>query len=175
MGLFGNHIFIPDIPEFKDLKDQYDILLGGLGGRGFGDEGWYGKLPYSVDHNFKINTFYLAPYGLILSSAVEWISGYYWEKLGYVPFFDGFYAFPEGRGSQTTPSHLFVDLGIEKEFSLGSIGLPQTMAIDLRIDILNILNSQRPISYVKEDIPIFGQIWGRQQPRQARIMIRIKW
>ncbi len=175
MGLFGNHIFIPDIPEFKDLKDKYDILLGGLGGRGFGDEGWYGKLPYSVDHNFKINTIYLAPYGLVLSSAIEWISGYYWEKMGYVPFFDGFYAFPEGRGSRTTPSHLFVDLGIEKGFNLSSIGLPQTMGLDLRIDILNILNSQRPISYVKSDIPIFGQIWGRQQPRQARILIRMKW
>jgi len=175
MGLFGNHIFIPNVPEFKDLKDQYDILLGGLGGRGIGDEGWYGKLPYSVDHNFKINTIYLAPYGLILSSAIEWISGYYWEKMGYVPFFDGFYSFPEGRGSRSTPSHFFVDLGIEKEFKLSFIGLPQSMALDLRVDILNILNSQLPISYVKEDIPIFGQIWGRQQPRQARILIRIKW
>ncbi len=175
MGLFGNHIFIPNLPEFKDLKDQYDILLGGLGGRGIGDEGWYGKLPYSVDHNFKINTVYFASYGFVLSSAVEWISGYYWEKLGYVPFFDGFYAFPEGRGSRTTPSHFFVDLGIEKAFNLGSIGLPQTMSLNLRIDILNILNSQRPISYVKEDIPIFGQIWGRQQPRQARVQIILKW
>lgn len=175
MGLFGNHIFIPNLPEFKDLKDQYDILLGGLGGRGIGDEGWYGKLPYSVDHNFKINTIYFAPFGLVLSTAVEWISGYYWEKMAYVPFFDGYYAFPEGRGSRTTPSHLFVDLGIEKGFNLSSIGLPQTMGIDLRVDILNILNSQRPISYVKSDIPIFGQIWGRQQPRQARIMIRMKW
>ena len=175
MGLFGNHIFIPNLPEFKDLKDEYDFLLGGLGGRGFGDEGWYGKLPYSVDHNFKINTTYLAPYDLVLSSAVEWISGYYWEKMGYVTFFDGFYAFPEGRGSRTTPGHLFVDLGIEKGFNLDSIGLPQTMALDIRIDILNILNSQRPVSFVKEDIPIFGQIWGRQQPRQARILIRMKW
>ncbi|MFC2161403.1 carboxypeptidase regulatory-like domain-containing protein [Acidobacteriota bacterium] len=175
MGLFGNHIFIPNTAEFKDLKDQYDLLLGGLGGRGIGDEGWYGKLPYSVDHNVKINAIYFAPYGLILSSAVEWISGYYWEKMGYVPFFDGFYAFPEGRGSRSSPSHFFIDLGIEKEINLGSIGLPQSMALDLRIDILNILNSQRPISYVKEDIPIFGQIWGRQQPRQARILIRMKW
>ena len=95
--------------------------------------------------------------------------------MGYVPFFDGFYSFPEGRGSRTTPSHLFVDLGIEKSFNLAAIGLPQTMAVDLRVDILNVLNSQRPISYVKEDIPIFGQIWGRQQPRLARVLIRIKW
>jgi len=175
IGLFGNHIYIPDLAEFKDLKDQYDTLLGGLGGRGIGDEGWYGKLPYSVDHNFKINTIYLAPYGLALSSAIEWLSGYYWEKMGYVPFFDGYYSFPEGRGSRTTPGHLFVDFGIEKGFNLSSIGLPQTMALDLRIDILNILNSQQPISYVKSDIPIFNQVWGRQQPRQARIMIRMKW
>ena len=175
MGLFGNHIFIPDLPEYRDLKEEYDILLGGLGGRGIGDEGWYGKLPYSVDHNVKFNTIYFAPYGVVLSLAAEWISGYYWEKMGYVPFFEGYYAFPEGRGSRTSPGHSFVDLGIEKGFSLGSIGLPESLTVDLRIDILNILNSQRAVSYVKEDIPSFGEIWGRQQPRQARIQIRIRW
>ncbi|MGD2245359.1 MAG: carboxypeptidase regulatory-like domain-containing protein [Candidatus Aminicenantes bacterium] len=175
LGLFGNHIFIPDVPEFRELKEQYDFLLGGLGGRGIGDEGWYGKLPYSVDHNFKLNTTYLAPYGFIVSTVFEWISGYHWEKLGYVPYFDGFYAFPEGRGSRTTPGHFYFDLGIEKEFNLLAINSPETMTLHLRIDILNLFNSQKPVSYVKEDIDVFGQIWGRQQPRQARILIKLKW
>jgi hypothetical protein len=175
LGLFGNHIYIPDLPESKELKEQYDFLLGGLGGRGIGDEGWYGKLPYSVDHNFKLNTIYIAPFGVALSAVIEWISGYHWEKLGYVPYFDGYYAFPEGRGTRETPAHFFFDLGLEKGFGLGPIGLPDSMSLDFRVDILNLFNSQRPISFVKEDIAIFGEVWGRQQPRQARVMVKLKW
>ncbi len=175
IGLFGNHIYIPDIPELKQLKEHWDFQLGGLGGRGVGDEGWYGKLPYSVDHDFKLNTIYYGPFGLTFSAAFEWISGYYWEKLGYVPFFGGYYSFPEGRGSEKTPSHFYIDLGVEKEFKLQNLDLPQSPALTLRIDVFNLLDSQKPVSYVKEDIPIFGEIWGRQQPRQARVMIKIKW
>jgi outer membrane receptor protein involved in Fe transport len=166
LGLFGNHIFVPDLPGLEDVKEWADRELGGLGGRGIGDEGWYGKLPYSVDHNVKINMIYLAPYGIAISAAFEYISGYYWEKLGYVPFFGGYYSFPETRGIRKSPSHIYLDLGIEKEFF---------STLTLRFDLLNLFNSQRPISYVKEDIPIFGQVWGRQQPRQARMMIRLRW
>jgi hypothetical protein len=49
------------------------------------------------------------------------------------------------------------------------------MSLALRLDIFNLLNSQRAISFVKEDIPLFGEVWGKQQPRQARVMIKIKW
>jgi len=175
LGLFGNHIYIPDLPELKDYKDYVDWALGGLGGRGIGDEGWYGKLPYSVDHNIKINTFLLGPYGLAFSALFEWISGYYWEKLGYVPFFGGYYSFPEGRGSRKTPSHYYLDIGAEKEFKLQAFSFLKDISLILRFDIFNLFNSQKPISYVKEDIPIFGQVWGRQQPRQARMMIKVKW
>ncbi|UCE41070.1 MAG: TonB-dependent receptor [Candidatus Aminicenantes bacterium] len=166
LGLFGNHIYVPDIPGLEDVKEWADQELGGLGGRGIGDEGWYGNLPYSVDHNFKFNTIYLAPYGIAISAAFEYISGYYWEKLGLVPFFGGYYSFPETRGIRKSPSHFYLDMGIEKEFF---------SILTLRLDLLNLLNSQRPISYVKENIPIFGQIWSRQQPRQARVMIRLRW
>lgn len=166
LGLFGNHIYVPALPGLEDVKEWADRELGGLGGRGIGDEGWYGNLPYSVDHNVKINTIYLAPNGIAISAAFEYISGYYWEKLGYVPFFGGYYSFPETRGTSKSPSHIYLDMGIEKEFF---------SILTLRLDLLNLLNSQRPISYVKEDIPIFGQVWGRQQPRQARVMVRLRW
>lgn len=178
IGLFGNHIWIPDNPEYEELKEYWDVALAGLGGRGISaeeNESWYGKLPYSVDHNLKINSVLLAPYGLIFSAAFEWISGYYWEKLGYVPFFGGYYSFPEGRGTNKTPSHFYLDIGLEKEFPLNRFRLPQNMAFILRIDIFNVLNSQKPLSYIKESIPIFGEVWGKQQPRQARMTIKIKW
>ena len=177
IGLFGNHLWVPNLPELAQLKAYIDWALGGLGGRGIGDEGWYGKLPYSVDHNLKINSIFIAPFGLTLSAAFEWISGYYWERLGYVPFFGGYYSYPEGRGTRKTPSHFYLDLGAEKEFQLARLfgGSLQNLALVVRVDTFNVLNSQIPISYVKEDIPLFGEVWGRQQPRQARVLIKIKF
>jgi hypothetical protein len=64
---------------------------------------------------------------------------------------------------------------LEKEFRLQSFRVPQSMSLVIRADIFNVFDSQEPISYVKEDIPMFGQVWARQQPRQARLMAKIKW
>jgi hypothetical protein len=174
-GFFGNHLLVPNLPEYRIYKDYVDREMGGLGGRGIGDEGWYGKLPYSVDHDVKLNAFMVMPYGFILSTAFEWLSGYYWEKLGYVPFFGSYLSYPEGRGSRETPPHAYLDLGIEKDFTLAARASGRPMSLSVRTDIFNLLNSQQPLSYVKQDNLIFGQIWGRQQPRQARLMIRLKW
>ncbi len=170
VGFFGKHIFIPNLPELAEVKAYYDWALAGLGGRGIGDEGWYGRLPYSVDHDVKVNAVLAAPYGFFLSLAFEWLSGYYWEKKGYVPYFGGYYAFPEGRGTRQTPAHSYLDVGLEKAFRLGG-----RRQISLRLDVLNLLNSQEPVSYVKEDVAIFGSVWGRQNPRQARLMAKFKW
>jgi hypothetical protein len=175
LGLFGNHLYVMPIPELAALKAWADWALGGLGGRGIGDEGWYGKLPYAVDHDVKINATYLAPWGVTLSSAFEWLSGYYWEKLGYVPFFGGYYSYPEGRGSRKSPAHAYLDFGLEKAFALRNMPLFGDGAVSLRVDVFNLLDSQRPISFVKENIPIFGAVWARQQPRQARATLRFKW
>jgi hypothetical protein len=175
LGLFGNHPWIPALPGYEDLKEKWDYQLQGLGGRGVGDEGWFGKLPYSIDHNIKINAIYLAPWNLSFSAAFEYISGYYWEKLGYVPFFKGYYSFPEGRGTRKTPGHTYLDLGVEKTFSFYNLGFFRSLHLTVRFDLLNIFNSQQPLSYVKENTLIFGQIWGRQQPRQARMTIKVKW
>jgi hypothetical protein len=41
--------------------------------------------------------------------------------------------------------------------------------------VFNVLNSQVPIAYVKEDVSIFGSVWGRQQPRQARVSASLKF
>ena len=175
LGLFGNHLYVPELAELKEIKAWVDGALGGLGGRGIGDEGWYGKLPYSVDHNFKLNSAFILPYGILLSSAFEYISGYYWEKLGYVPFFGGYYAFPEGRGTRKSPGHFYFDVAVEKSFPLGSSSSREPLILSLRADIFNLFNSQKPISFVKEDTALFGQVWGRQQPRQARVMAKLSW
>jgi hypothetical protein len=175
VGLFGKHMYVPAFPGLEEIKAKVDSLFGGLGGRGTGDEGWYGKLPYSVDHDFKLNTIVGGPYGVLLSAAFEYISGYYWEKLGYVPGFGGYYAFPEGRGSRKTPAHNYLDISLEKSFSVPGIGVLKDAALSVRLDVFNLLNSQKPIAYVKENVPIFGAVWGRQQPRQARISAKLKF
>ena len=175
VSLFGKHMAVPALPDLLPIKSQVDELFGGLGGRGIGDEGWYGKLPYSVDHDVKLNATYLAPAGLSISAAFEFISGYYWEKMGYVPGFGGYYSFPEGRGSRTTPAHTYLDLSVEKSFALASSGLFRNASLGMRLDVFNALNSQRPVSYVKEDVSIFGQVWGRQQPRQARVSADLRF
>ncbi|MDH5705542.1 MAG: hypothetical protein OEZ45_05940, partial [Candidatus Aminicenantes bacterium] len=82
---------------------------------------------------------------------------------------------PEGRGTRETEPHFYLDLGVQKEISLGSLRFSPNMSLLLRLDVFNILDSQEPISYIKEDIPIFGEVWARQQPRQARILIKLKW
>ena len=175
VGLFGKHMYIPAFPELVALKAEVDRMFGGLGGRGIGDEGWYGKLPYTVDHDLKVNAIFNGPFGLMGSAAFEYISGYYWEKLGFVPGFGGYYSFPEGRGTRKTPAHSYLDLSLEKSFAVPVKGFLKDAALAVRLDVFNLLNSQSPISYVKEDVPIFSTVWGRQQSRQARISARLKF
>jgi hypothetical protein len=175
IGLFGKHLYVPPLPELAPLKTWADEQLGGLGGRGIGDEGWYGKLPYSIDHDVKLNAVVNGPLDILFSAAFEYISGYYWEKLGYVPYFGGYYSFPEGRGSRETPPLTYLDVSLEKTFYLSGSGILKKAGLSFRLDVFNLLDSQRPISYVKEDVPIFGEVWARQQPRQARISAKLKF
>jgi len=166
-GVFGDH---PYVPPGDPNKEILDFLWGGLGGPGFGDEGWYGFLPYSVDHVVKVLGSYFAPYGIVVSSGIEYLSGYHWEKKGWLPGFGSYFTFPEGRGGRTTPAHMYVDLTIEKEFQLR-----KGLTVGLGMNVYNLLNSQRPVSFMKEDNELFGQVWGRQLPRWAQIKATLKF
>jgi hypothetical protein len=169
LGLFGFHFAVPQVAELAEMKAVVDRNFGGLGGRGIGDEGWYGYLPYSVDHVVKLNLVYRAPLGIVGSAAFEFLSGYHWEKLGYVPAFAGYYSYPEGRGSRTTPAHAYLDISVEKTFPLRLGHVFPDAGLSVRLDVFNALDSQQPIAYVKENVSIFGEVWSRQQPRQARV------
>ena len=59
-----------------------------------------------------------------------------------------------------TPSHSYLDLGLEKEFQLQSFRLPQSMSLVVRIDVFNVLDSQEPIS----PTPSSGPSWGLDGP-----------
>lgn len=164
---FGDH---PELPQSDPNKELYDYLFGGLGGRGVGDEGWYGTLPYSVEHDVKVLATYLAPWGVQVSASLEWLSGYHWEKKGFVPAYGGFFAFPEGRGNRSTPDLTYVDLALGKEFALG-----RGLALDVGLNVFNLLDSQRPVSYVKEDTELFGEVWARQLPRWLQLKLGLRF
>jgi hypothetical protein len=156
-GPFGLHV---DVPDGDPDKALVDYLFAGLGGPSYGDEGWYGFLPYSVDHIAKLLAIYQGPYGINVSAAAEYLSGYHWEKKGLSPWFMDYFTFPEGRGVRTTPAHMYVDMAVEKEFAL-----KKGLRLNVGMNAYNLFNSQRPVSYVKQDIETFGQIWARQLPR----------
>jgi hypothetical protein len=166
-GAFGEHAKLPDGDPNKAL---YDSLFGGLGGVGNGDEGWYGYLPYSVDHDVKILATYLAPHGVQISTSLEWLSGYHWEKKGWIEGVGCYCAFPEGRGGRTTPALTYVDVAAQKDFRLG-----RGLALGLGVNVYNLFNSQRPVAYIKEDTAQFGQVWARQLPRWVQLKAALKF
>ncbi len=140
-----------------------------MGGSGVGDEGWYGFLPYSADHIVKILGTSLAPNGFALSSNIEYRLGYHWGKKG-LSAVGMFVLFPEGRGRRTTPAHLYVDLAVEKDFRMKN-----GMSIGVGLNAFNILNGQKPVSYVKQDNELFGQVWARQLPRWVQLKFSLKF
>ncbi|MFC2141878.1 carboxypeptidase regulatory-like domain-containing protein [Acidobacteriota bacterium] len=160
-GGFGLHPLLPDGHPDKEFIDE---LFFGHGGRGIGDAGWYGFLPYSVNHQVKALGIYRAPYNIMISVGIDYISGYHWEKKGLSNAYGFYLTFPERRGGRTTPAHWYLDLAVEK-----NVILPQGFALGFRLNFSNILNSQQPISYVKEDTSLFGEIWARQQPRWLQL------
>jgi len=164
---FGDH---PLMPVGSVNKELYDQIFVGFGGRGFGDEGYYGFLPYSVDHIVKLSGTYFAPFGINVSANIDFLSGYHWEKKG-LSEANGLYClFPEGRGGRTTPPHWYVDLAVDKDFRLRS-----GLTLNLGINVYNLMNSQRPVSFANEDNSLFGQVWARQLPRWAQIKATLKF
>ena len=168
-GYYDNTLFgyRPLMPAESPWKAYYDLLFEGLGGRGIGDDSWYGILPSSVDHVVKLSGTYFAPFGISVSTAMEYLSGYHWEMKGLST--TGFYArFPEGRGVRTTPPHASVDLVVERDFRLR-----RGLVLGCGVSAYNLLNSQRPVSYFKSDTPNFGRVWARQLPRWVQLKLRL--
>lgn len=153
VGTFGDHV-------------PGDDGYAGLGGPADGDEGWYGYLPYSVDHQIKLRGFYKAPYGFTIGSSFEWNSGYHWSKRTDVPYY-GYEGFGEGRGSRTLPEVYYWDISVEKSFTFS-----ERYTVGLKLDIFNVTNNDQPISYVQQDTDLFGEVLKRQDPTSMRLTAR---
>lgn len=167
IGCFGDHFSGPADSPFAD----WGPLTAGMGGWAYGDEGWYGYLPYSCDNVVKVLGSYLAPLGFTISANFELYAGYHWSIWGFQPGYGVYLTFPHGRGTELIPTHTYVDLSIEKDFKLTS-----GTTFGLRVNITNLFNSQRPISYGSgEGTPLFGQVWGRQYPRWVQFQASLKF
>jgi hypothetical protein len=59
---------------------------------------------------------------------------------------------------------------IEKDFQLR-----RGIVLGLGVNVYNLMNSQRPASFVKEDNSLFGQVWARQLPRWTQIKASLKF
>ncbi len=167
VGIFGDHFSGPADSEWA----WFGPLTVGMGGWDYGDEGWYGYLPYSCDHVVKLLGTYMAPYGFILSAGFELYAGYHWSIWGFQPGYGWYFTFPYGRGTEKLPTHTYVDLSIQKDFVL-----LQGISLGLRVNTTNLFNSQRPVSYYNaEGTDLFREVYGRQYPRWIQFQILLKF
>ena len=110
---------------------------------------------------------YLAPYGIMLSANFELYAGYHWSIWGFQPGYGVYLTFPHGRGTETLPTHTYVDLSVEKDFVIRD-----GMTFGLRVNVQNLFNSQKPVSYGNgEGSPLFGKVYGRQFPRWIQFQV----
>jgi hypothetical protein len=49
------------------------------------------------------------------------------------------------------------------------------MTLGLGVNLYNLMNSQRPVSFVNADTEIFGRVWGRQLPRWVQFKASLRF
>lgn len=156
----------PSNPLYSGLCRWY--IFEGLGSMD-DDEGWYGKLPYAVDQNFKVLASYAFPRDWYVNGFFNWRSGYHWQAKGFQELYGDYFTYPEGRGVRETPSTVQVDLGFGRRFKL-----PERWgALDFGMQLFNVLGSRTPLSYVQTiDAPDFGQTFSKLDGRTARVTMK---
>lgn len=105
------------------------------------DEGFYGYLPYHSFHQVKLNGSWEAPWGTQLGAIFEFDSGHAYERRGFLLLY-GNTTFPEGRGVRLMPPVAYLDLSLGHTFDLG-----EQSQVTLQLDVFNVLNSEKPLSY----------------------------
>ena len=166
VGVFGDNL----LSDGSSLGDFYASILEGLGGRGVGDEGWYGKLSDSVDNAINFTGNFHLPWELELSTAFQYVDGFFYAKKGFQGAYGAYFTFPEGRGSRTTPATYWLDLSLAKTVRFGD-----RHDITFRVDAFNIFDQQEAISFVEEDTVDFEKVFARQDPQAFQLGIHYKF
>jgi hypothetical protein len=168
VGVFGDHFSGPADSPYAWLGP----ITAGMGGWDYGDEGWYGLLPYSCDHVVKVLGTYFAPYGIIVTGSIEYYNRFHWSIRTLQEAYGAYLNFGYGRGTEDLPAQTYVDLSIQKDFFLHG----DNMVLGLRLNVNNLLNSQTPVFYMNaEGTPLYGQVYGRQAPRWTQLQVLFKW
>ena len=166
VGVFGDSV----LSDGSAYGDALAEILDGLGGRGVGDQGWYGKLSDSVDNAVNFTGNFHLPWALDLSTAFQFVDGFFYAKKGFQPGYGAYFTFPEGRGSRQTPATYWLDLSLARTVRVGN-----RHDITFRLDAFNAFNKQEAISMVEEDTIDFEEIFARQEPQAFQLGIQYKF
>lgn len=131
------------VTHFSVYYDTYDL-----------SKNLYGRLPYDIDHYFKIhatydffpNTWYAFSLGVSYFSR----NGYAYDRLTYEPYYGGTYSTAKyGRGTYRLPQVSFMDMSIQKHFPFGKDAKYGTLSVIL--DINNVFSSEYLLSRNNQD------------------------
>lgn len=171
VGVYLDDVNDPATREFF-FDAGYGWLLDGLAGLGTyqDDAGYYGYLPYHSFHQLKINGSYKLPFGTTLGLVYEFDSGHAWQKRGWVDLYQGYFSFPEGRGSRFMPAVHYIDFHVGHEFELAN-----NRSVEVTADLFNLPDLKTPITYYENDDENFGLTLYRQSPRAARVGVKLTY
>lgn len=180
IGSDGNNVgvYLDDVSDPTVRADYFahpgrawsdGAYLNSLAGLGYNGNtaGWYGYLPYHSFHAVKINGSYTFPVGTTLGLVYELDSGHAWQRRTYVPLYEDYYGFGEGRGTRFMPPVNYIDVRVAQKFEMKA-----NREIELTLDIFNLPDLKTPVTYYENDDQNFGLVLYRQSPRAIRAGIR---
>ena len=103
-------------------------------------------------------------------TAIEYLSGYHWQKLGLARNSTAATTISSKAAERERHRRMFMSTSPRrKDFHLGN-----GMSIGLRLNANNVFNSQKPTSLVRKTTVLFGQVYGRQDPRWLQFQVLFK-
>ena len=174
VGVYADDIGNPAVRA--DAFDSGDgAYLQGYAGLGSytNDAGYYGYLPYHAWHSAKVNGSYTLQPGAwnhTVGLVYEFSSGNAWQKRSYVPNYQDYLGFPEGRGSRFMPAMHYLDAHFSEEFKIDD-----KRSAEVAIDVFNILDLDGAVTYYENDDENFGLTLYRQEPRTVRASVKVNY
>jgi len=174
VGVFGDDIGNADVRSqlFDAGYGEYVAGYAGLGSY-TSEAGYYGYLPYQALHSVKVNGSYTLTTGKFnhtVGAIYEYSSGNAWQKRGWVPNYQDYSAFPEGRGTRFMPPVHYFDMHFGEAFKM-----TDKQSAELAVDVFNILDLGQAITYYENDDENFGLTMYRQAPRSIRASLKVTY
>jgi hypothetical protein len=151
------------------------MQMGGLRVNPNSKINWEGPLTFNRPHQLKVLAAYDGPWGINLSTWVEWKSGLPWHRMliVYSPSYTRINAEP--RGTRREPQYINIDVFLRKVFRFGA-----SSNLEFSLQVKNILN-RAGITYIYSYSgsaamdAMFGEPMGFQPPRIYRLGVRFQF